>query len=188
MASSVSQSRSKVAIDNAPTPFAQEQISQYYKDLEAKQLQEAIPIAARMNAERAATVTKEAIQINYGQTQRDPSSFEDNLEIGAKIIATSDIPESRKEDAIREYRNELTWYRFKGLIAENPNQALKELDSGDWDVALTPEQTDKLKTAADQQIKSVRASAAKKLSGEISDYLAYKMSGGAENRRYSGRS
>lgn len=173
------------ALDSAPNQRAADLTSGYFDSLMASEKSRAIPVAAKMNAQNTAAVTKEALQIGFNETQRQPDSYEQNLQKGALIIGTSDIPESQKESAVRAYRNELTWYRFKGMVSDNPSRAKKELESGDWDTMLTPDQQSQLTNAATQQIKSLNASSQQKLTGEINDYIAYKSAGGEDTRDYT---
>lgn len=173
------------ALDNAPNQRAADLTSEYYNSLLAGEMKNAIPVAAKMNAQNTAAITKEAMQISFNDTMRSPSSYEGNLAKGALIISTSDIPESQKEGAIRAYRNELSYYRFQGMVSDNPVAAKQQLESGDWDANLTPQQMSQLTNAADNQIKSVNASSKQKLTGEIQDYISYKSSGGSDTRNYT---
>ena len=175
----------QVALDSAPNQKAADLATEYFDSLLSNEKARAIPVAAKMNAQNTAAITKEALQIGFNETQRDPDSYEQNVQKGALIIQTSDIPESQKEDAIRAYRNESTWYRFKGMVSDDPVRAKSELESGDWDHMLTPEQQSQLTNAANQQIKSLNASSQQKLTGEINDYIAYKSAGGEETRVYT---
>lgn len=175
----------QTALDNAPNQRAADLTSEYYNSLLAGEMKSAIPVAAKMNAQNTKAVTQEALQISFNDTMRSPSAYEGNLAKGSLIISTSDIPEAQKENAIRAYRNELTYYRFQGMVSQNPVAAKQQLESGDWDANLTPQQMSQLTNAADNQIKSVNASSKQKLTGEIQDYIAYKSSGGTDTRNYT---
>ncbi len=175
----------QTALDNAPNQRAVDLTSEYYNSLLAGEMKSAIPVAAKMNAQNTKAVTQEALQISFNDTMRSPLAYEGNLAKGSLIISTSDIPEAQKENAIRAYRNELTYYRFQGMVSQNPVAAKQQLESGDWDANLTPQQMSQLTNAADNQIKSVNASSKQKLTGEIQDYIAYKSSGGTDTRNYT---
>lgn len=175
----------QIALDSAPSQQASKLTSEYYDSLLASEMQKAIPVAAKMNAQNTVAVTKEALQLGFNETQRDPESYAANVEKGALIIQSSDIPESQKESAVRSYRNELAYYRFRGLVSDDPSRAKKELESGNWDAMLTPDQSATLTNAADQQIQSLNASSKQKLSSEIDDYIAYKSAGGEDTRQYT---
>ncbi|AUR93057.1 coil containing protein [Vibrio phage 1.182.O._10N.286.46.E1] len=176
------------ALEAAPNQKAADLTSEYFDSLLARENAKAVPVAAKMNAQNTAAVTKEALQISFNETQRSPVSYTENLEKGALIIATSDIPESEKERSIKAYESELAWYRFSGMVSDNPQQAKNELESGDWDAILPPNQMANLISKADQQIESVKASSRNKLSKELNDYISYKSAGGEEKKNYSEQS
>ena len=172
------------ALENSPTPRAAEATGKYYDALTAKELENAIPKAANINAINTANVQADALRLGFNAALQDPNEYESSLEDGAVLIGMSDLPENKKESAIKKYDNELSYYRFKGQIRDNPSLALNELESGDWNSRLDPNQLEALTREAMQQVKSVKASNTKKLSGEISDYIAYKSAGGPQVTEY----
>ena len=174
----------EAALENSPTPKAAEATGKYYDALMAKELENAIPVAANMNAINTAEVQRESLQLGFNATLQDPNEYESSLENGALIIQSSDLPENKKETAIKQFDNELSYYRFKGQIKKDPSRALSELNSGEWNSRLKPAQLELLTREAANQVKSVKASNTKKLSGEISDYIAYKTAGGSKVTEY----
>lgn len=175
----------QTAMEKAPNQKAADEAGAYYDRLMAIESESAIKVAARINAENTAAVTEQSLKMGFNDTFQNPENFEKNLETGLYIIGTSDIPESEMDKAFKAYTNELTVYRMQGLIKQNPALAKKELDQGQYNAILTTDQLMKLTNQADQQVKAVGAAQKQKLSGEIKDYVSYKMAGGQENRTYS---
>jgi hypothetical protein len=174
----------EVALENAPTPKAAEATSRYYDALMAKEQGNAIPVAANINAMNTANIQAEALRIGFNSALQNPTEYETSLQDGIVLIETSDLPDNQKEAAIKQYDNELSYYRFKGQIRDNPSLALNELDSGDWNSRLDPNQLEALTREATNEMKSKKASNTKKLSSDITDYIAYKSSGGEQVTEY----
>lgn len=180
----IEQQRDK-AIEDAPNPRAAEQVRQYYDALGATEMESAVGVAAKINAENTAEITRTTLNISFNDTFQNPGNYETQLASGAQVIGMSDLSDQQKEKAIKAYANELTVYRFQGLIKQNPALAKKELDDGEFNYILTTDQLMKLSQSADQQVQAQGAATKQKVSGEISDYIAYKSAGGQNKTEYS---
>lgn len=144
------ETQKSAALENAPTPKAAESAAQYYNNLMSKELEQAVPVAAKMNAKRTATVINESLEIGLNQTFRNPGDFEESLANATAVIDSSDLPDNVKETAKAQYTEKLSTQKLLGIINQDPKQAVKDIESGNYD-SLDPDTLNQLTSSAHMQ-------------------------------------
>lgn len=135
------------AMEKAPTPKASESAGMYYNNLMAKELEQAIPVAAKMNAKNTAKVINDSLEIGLNQTYRNPSDFDESLVNAEAVIDSSDLPDNVKDTAKAQFKEKLMTQKLLGTINLDPKQAVKDIDSGAYD-SLDPNQLNQISSSA----------------------------------------
>lgn len=143
-----------IALENAPSPKAAEATGKYYDALLSKELEQSIPVAARMNASNTAKVITESLEIGLNQTYRNPSDYQSSLDSSIAVIDSSDLPENVKEDAKAQYQEKLITQKLLGVININPKQAVKDIESGEYD-SIDPSTLNQITSSARSQSEAV---------------------------------
>ena len=170
----------QAAIDNAPSEVARTKINDYYTRLKASESKQALQVSAGINAKNSAVAVSENLKVSVNMTLRNPQNYEQNLESGTSTIMESDLPESKKPEAVKAYTNELSYYEAKGAIKQNPSKALSDLEGGNYDTRLDPNQIVSLTAEAKAANQSTRSSLNAKIKSQVQDYVAYKNNGGKD--------
>ena len=140
----------EAALENSPTPKAAEATGKYYDALMAKELQNAIPVAAGMNAANTASVVNESLEIGLNQTYRNPSDYQDSLNNANDIIDASDLAPNIQESAKAQYQEKLMTQKLLGTVNLDPKQAVKDIESGSYD-SLAPSTLNQISNSAKAQ-------------------------------------
>lgn len=140
----------EIAMEKAPTQKASDSVGMYYNNLMAKELEQAIPVAAKMNAKNTATAINNSLEIGLNQTYRNPADFEESLANADAIIDSSDLPPNVIETAKAQYKEKLMTQKALGTINLNPKQAVKDIEAGAYD-SLDPDTLNRLTSSAKSQ-------------------------------------
>lgn len=142
--------RKQAAVESAPNTKASQAASQYYDSLMAGELSQALPIAAKMNAQNTAKVMTDSLEIGLNKTFQNPSEFDSSLNSAYAIIDSSDLAENMKDTAKLEYRESLMTQKLLGTINQDPKQAVKDIESGMYNT-LAPDTLNQLSNSAKNQ-------------------------------------
>lgn len=97
----------------------------------------------------------------------DATQYETELEKARAAIDVSGLSARRRAAAHERAPGVLANHRMLGLVDSNPNLALREINAGQWNEALTPEQQARYRNAAEAEIARRRAEAERRAAAAL---------------------
>jgi phage host-nuclease inhibitor protein Gam len=144
------------ALSKATSPKAAELSTIYFNDFEAVTQQNAIPIAAAMNAKRERNAFAESLDLAKTSVFLNPTTYDKQIEYLDVELSTTAIPESQKDEIRSRVKNDLNRSRVLGEIRNNPHEAVRKLYTGSE--GLSSEDHEAMFIKASQALQAANAS------------------------------